>query len=521
MAHEPGSEKGSPDGRPGGRGGDGIPDGLLVGGVALLVSLATFTWSATGLAGVIAHGRWPEGVTFVRTGTAVRSFLTAPRDVASAWPDASPEQLPSPTVLWLVFLTQLVMLFSTALLVSIQVARWRERRRARRAEWAKSALGGAGEAPLSGEEWVSPEPRSRGAQAPEPPPDPAAWAPGASGAAGPQMPLRDDPEGVGPGRRGQPAQPGRPAQTGQSGQTDQAGHAGQPGQAGQPWGGASNAASGPAGAAGFAASTGRSTAEENPPPRRRASAGTGGAGARMSAGAPGRDVVSTIVDAPEGLVVVDPDGRLWSRTTRQRGRLGPVHVYDPGHLTDAPVRLRWAPQRGCEEMPVARRRAAALLAPVRPTEPVFQLDVETAETLLRCYLHAAALTNAPTQAVLRWSHGQEAGSPAKVLRAHRRAAPGASMELESALTSHPGRRDAALDLVGRALGGLEQLHIRQSCASGRVDSLALDNVEGEGGTLYVVGDHKETASLRYALLDAVLSEQPGLSLVNAGVNAGG
>src|SRR5690606_9634424 len=150
-----------------------------------------------------------------------------------------------------------------------------------------------------------------------------------------------------------------------------------------------------------------------------------------------------------------------------------------GHATDAPVRLRWAPQRGCEDMAVARRRAAALLAPVRPTEPVFQLDADTAETLLRCYLHAAALTGEPIQQVLRWAAGHGTGGAAKALRTHRRAAPGASMELEDALAAHPARRDAGHELIARTLGGLDQLHIRQSCSPGRVDVLALDNVAGE------------------------------------------
>ncbi len=224
--------------------------------------------------------------------------------------------------------------------------------------------------------------------------------------------------------------------------------------------------------------------------------------------------MASVQAAPPGLVVLDPDGRLWAKTARQRGKHGPVHVYDPGHVTDAAVRLRWAPQRGCEDMAVARARAGALLAPVRPTEPIFQLDAETAETLLRCYLHAAALAGEPVTQIQRWTHGRSGGEPGKILRTHARAAGGAAMELESTLAGHPGRRDAALGLIGRALGGLDQLHIRQACSPGRVDALALDNVAGEGGTLYVVGDHKETAGLRGALVAAVTADQPTLAVVD-------
>jgi hypothetical protein len=423
VAYEPGpggeqERRGGPERRAGG----GVPDGLLIAGVLLLISLATLTWTATGLAGVIAHGRWPEGVSFVRTGTAVRSFLTEPRDVAGAWPETPTGQLPSATVLWLVFLTQLVMLFSTALVIAMRVERWRVRRRARAAK---------GEAEAEEEFSFSPIPPLPGTEAlPQTP---------AGGLRPPGLPEEELPEVRPEARPEVPAAPGA---------------------------------------------------------------------ARVP-----RDAVDAVVDGPEGLVVIDPDGGLWAKTARQRGKSGPVHVYDPGHVTDAPVRLRWAPQRGCGDMAVARRRAAALLAPVRPTEPIFQLDAETAETLLRCYLHAAALAGEPIQQVLRWAHGHAANAPAKILRTHSRVAPGASMELESALTTHPGRRDAGLELIGKALGGLEQLHIRQSCSAGRVDTLALDNVAGEGGTLYVVGDQKETASLRHALTEAVTTDQPGLTVV--------
>lgn len=410
------------DGGGGGGNGGGVPDVVLVGGLVLLVGVATLTWTATGAAGWIVHGAWPEGVTFTRTGTAVRSLLTAPGDVAGAWPEADPDTLPDAGVLWLVFLTQVAALFSTVLLVAMRVERWRLRRAARGARGARGAGGAA---------WDRPGTR------PEPRPQPRAQAPVPQPAS---VPVPEVPVAA---PAPEPPEPPEPVQ-------------------------------------------------------------------RVKTPV---DPVPAVLRAPEGLVVVDPNGRLWEKTSRPRGRRGPVHVYDPGHVTDAPVRLRWAPQRGCEDMAVARRRAAALLAPVRPSEPVFRLDAETAGTLLRCYLHAAALAGEPVTHVLRWAHGKGESEPAKILRNHARAAGGASMELESALTTHPGRRDAGLTLIARALAGLDQLHIRQCCSPGRVDALALDNLGGEGGTLYVVGEHRETAGLRGALVEAVTAAQPSLTVV--------
>lgn len=417
-----------PSSQPPARRGGGVPDALLVGGLGFVLGLTVLTWTATGVAGWVAHGAWPDGVTFLRTATALRSFLTEPGDVAGAWPQADPETLPGAGLLWLIFLVLVIMLFGGVLWIAIRVARWR----------ARPSRHEQGQGHAQGQGQSHEQPAEPGYAAPAAPAPVARPAPVA-----PPAPVP---------RTVEPPRPQQPAAT-------------------------------------------IATPVPAPVP------------------APAADPMAAVLAAPAGLIVIDPDGRLWTKTATRRGKHGPVHVYDPGHASDAPVRLRWAPQRGAEDMPAARSRAKALLGPVRPTEPIFQLDAETAETLLRCYLHAAALAGEPIQHVQRWAQGKATADPAKILRTHPRAAGGASMELESALTSLPERRDAALVLIGRALAGLDQLHIRQSCTPGRVDTLALDNLANEGGTLYVIGNHTPTAPFRAALVDALTSEQPKLTVI--------
>ncbi|MCE7083362.1 type VI secretion protein [Streptomyces sp. ST2-7A] len=418
--HDPyGQEAHGPPARRGpapaaGRG--GVPDGVLVGVLGLATALTVLVWSATGIAGWIAHGAWPEGVTFIGTATALRSFLTAPSDIPAAWPAADPAGLPGAALLWLVFAALLIVLFSGFLWGAIRYGRWRGRRR----------HGPGRPAGVSG-------PRKGGAVAEPFPPAPVRTEPTAHAA---------DPDRHEPIDR-----PGRP-------------ETGLPG--------------GPVPAPG----------SSSPPPP------------------PPGDAVGTVASAPGPLVVTDPDGTLYDRTARRRSRSGPVHVYDPEHRVDAPVRLRWGPERGCADPVTARRRARALLAPVRPAEPVFALDAETAETLLRCFLHAAALDGTDCRRVQRWARSG-GGEAARILRSHPRAAPGTSMELESALGSHPGRRDAGLTLVVRALEALERVNVRHSCSPGRADTIALENITGEGATLYVIGDDPVTAPLRGALLDSL------------------
>ncbi|MFD6985351.1 type VI secretion protein, partial [Streptomyces sp. NPDC059956] len=88
----------------------GIPDGLLVGLLALLLGLAVLTWTSTGLAALFAKGAWPDKVTFTRTPTAVRSLIAQPQDIPAAWPDTPPEALSNWGLFWGLFISQLLIL---------------------------------------------------------------------------------------------------------------------------------------------------------------------------------------------------------------------------------------------------------------------------------------------------------------------------------------------------------------------------------------------------------------------------
>ncbi|MBK3572084.1 type IV secretory system conjugative DNA transfer family protein, partial [Streptomyces sp. MBT62] len=172
-------------------------------------------------------------------------------------------------------------------------------------------------------------------------------------------------------------------------------------------------------------------------------------------------------------------------------KLGPVLLYDPTHLCDTPARLHWSPTTGCEDKQTAVRRAAALLAPVKPTAKIDQAVADTAETLLRSYLHAAAIDGRTIRHVHRWSQGTQIQDAVRTLRTNPKAAPGAAGELEAALTSHPERRDIAQELTSRALSSLFTVNIREACTPNRTDALSLDSFANEGGTLYLVGESIE------------------------------
>ncbi|MEV6513126.1 type IV secretory system conjugative DNA transfer family protein [Streptomyces sp. NPDC051642] len=196
-------------------------------------------------------------------------------------------------------------------------------------------------------------------------------------------------------------------------------------------------------------------------------------------------------DAEGPALVVTSNKTVWQDTKDARAKLGPVLLYDPTHLCDTPARLHWSPITGCEDKPTAVKRAAALLTPVRPTAKIDQAVADTAETLLRSYLHAAAIDGRTIRHVHRWSQGTQIQDAVRILRTNPKAAPGAAGELEAALTSHPERRDIAQELTSRALSSLFTVNIREACTPNRTDALSLDSFANEGGTLYLVGESIE------------------------------
>ncbi|MFE7166809.1 type IV secretory system conjugative DNA transfer family protein [Streptomyces sp. NPDC057616] len=196
-------------------------------------------------------------------------------------------------------------------------------------------------------------------------------------------------------------------------------------------------------------------------------------------------------DAEGAALVITSNPAVWSDTKDARQKLGPVLLYDPAHLCDTPARLHWSPTAGCEDKQTATARSAALLAAIRPTAKLDQALAATAETLLRCYLHAAAVDGRTTRHVHRWAQGAQVQDAVRILRTNPKAAPGCAGELEAALTAHPERRDMAQELTSRALSSLFTVNIREACTPNRTDALALDSFVHEGGTLYVVGESIE------------------------------
>lgn len=435
----------------------GIPDSLLVGLLAFLLGLTVLVWSATGLAGLFSHGAWPDGVTFTRTPVALRQLVQAPHDLPAAWPDTPRAQLSGYGLFWGLLIGQLLVLLVLFIFALGTWSRWRAVRA--RAKAAGRLPGDAVEGPVEAAAAAAPTAPTAPAWQPEQTPQPV-----------PQRPSAAD--------------------TVEAFDTTYAAHAERqvPQEAAAP--------------------------EAAPPPGRLPSPRTARPPRVVYGGPDTRrpTAVQAIRDAEGPALVITSDPTLWAETKDARAKLGPVHVYDPGHLCDTPARLHWSPTSGCEDAEVALARATALLAPVRPQARIDTAMADTAETLLRCWLHAAALDSRDGKAVKqvhRWAQGTGAHEAVRILRTHPKAMSGSAGLLESALTAHPERREIAQQLTSRALDALSSIHIREACTPNRADSLALESFAAEGGTLYVVGEAIEDPRSRPAampLLTALASD---------------
>ncbi|MFF2330182.1 MULTISPECIES: type VI secretion protein [unclassified Streptomyces] len=435
-----------------GKGGGGVPDGLLVGLLAFLLGLTLLAWMATGLAGLFAHGAWPEGVALTETPLAMRQLVTAPHDLPAAWPHTPADELSGYGLFWGLFIGELMTLMVLTVFVLGVVARWR----AVRARQRHDRNMGEDGPDLSRQQEPRPEaqhpPRTEATRAtpqptahsPEPTKATPEPAPTPESPHTPMLPVEHTPSF-------EPTRPPAPAPT-----PVPFGHPLQPDPA--------------------------LSAPSALPPPRTPHVVYGPAATRRPA------VVQAIQEADGPVLVVTSDPTVWAETKDARAKLGPVLVYDPGHLCDTPARLHWSPTAGCEQPDTAAARSTALLAPVRPQARIDAATADTAETLLKCWLHAAAIDGRPFRQVHRWALGGSAHEPVRLLRTHPKAASGLAGVLESALIAHPERREMAQELTVRAFAALSSVHIRNACTPNRTDSLTLDSFAAEGGTLYVVGD---------------------------------
>nr|WP_255954534.1 type VI secretion protein [Streptomyces sp. ODS25] len=452
-------------------------------------------WTSTGLAGLLAHGSWPTGVSFSHTPLAMHHLIAHPHDVPGAWPQTPRAQLSGYGLLWGLFIGQLMVLFVLVIFAIGTLARWRAHRALqRRTAHAGRRVPGRAATP----EAEALGRTSKTVDAPAQQPTPAPTDPTAPAHASPTADVPAKTPDTSPA----PAQDAAPVPATAAQATVDASPTAPDTSARTLGDGPSLAKEQPAadpsaGLAGFPLPSPRTPFPHAPgAPTPSHDLGTQPSVFIGTPDARRPIAVQAVADATGPALVITSDPSIWVQTKDARAKLGPVLLYDPTHRCDTPARLHWSPSAGCTDRDTAAERARALLAPVRPTAKIDTAVADTAETLLRCFLHAAAVDGRQFRHVHRWAQGTQVQDAVRTLRSHPKAASGTAGELEAALTAHPERRDIAQELTARALSALSSVHIRDACTPNRADTATLDSFLTEGGTLYLVGEAVEDPKSR-------------------------
>jgi len=236
-------------------------------------------------------------------------------------------------------------------------------------------------------------------------------------------------------------------------------------------------------------------------------------------------IIPQTLAAPGAVMVTSTRNDVVRHTARLRAACGPVVVFDPQQMVSrrALPRLRWAPQRGCDDPLVAIGRARSLAAAAK-----FGVGTTTngdywqsmTEAVVRCYLHAAALTGRPARELLAWTSRPTDPTPVRILRGEGDAAPGWAEELAAQAAAHPQQRDNVWSGVRRAFDCLADPRVLDACSPVGDDEFDPARFIAASGTLYLLGDGDSQLSVA-PLITALLEDVLGVARRTAAHGAGG
>jgi len=176
-------------------------------------------------------------------------------------------------------------------------------------------------------------------------------------------------------------------------------------------------------------------------------------------------------------------------TARARAIHGPVYVFDPQGLVPDAEKLRWNPVKGCEvpQKAILRARGFAGFAGVGPAvDGGGAYWEQVAASIIRSYLHAAALEGLGVEQLLDWSRRPAAREPVRILSRHARAARGWDEDLAASAEVEPRHRDSIWATVRRAFDCFADPMVLEAT---RVDHDTFDPATflDRHGTIYLMG----------------------------------
>jgi type IV secretory pathway TraG/TraD family ATPase VirD4 len=216
------------------------------------------------------------------------------------------------------------------------------------------------------------------------------------------------------------------------------------------------------------------------------------------------------IDAPGACIVTSTRLDAFTNTYLPRSKVGKVFVFDPNGMTAWPEVLRWSPIRGCEHPAGATGRARALvLGSGLSLNSEGSFFVIGAITILRCFLHAAALGGKSLLDITRWTAEQDSPEPIEILRAAEaegRGAPGWADVLEGqTVKAKPATRADTFANLSVAFNCFADPTVLASCAPAPDEMFDVKEFLSGRNTLYVLGrEDGGVAPLVTAIVDDLL-----------------
>ena len=201
-------------------------------------------------------------------------------------------------------------------------------------------------------------------------------------------------------------------------------------------------------------------------------------------------IIPQAIDAPGAVLVTATRPDTLRHTMTLRATRGPVLAFDPQNLAGDVPRLRWAPQRGCDDALVAINRARALAAGAQLTAGTTtngDFWQSMTEAVIRCYLHAAALSGRSMRDVLLWASRPTDPTPVRILRSETGAVAGWAEELTAQAGADPRQRDSVWAGVRRAVDSLADPRVLDACSPDAADAFEPVSFLRDGGALYLLG----------------------------------
>lgn len=176
-------------------------------------------------------------------------------------------------------------------------------------------------------------------------------------------------------------------------------------------------------------------------------------------------------------------------TASVRAKAGPLYLFDPQDLLPEAEKLHWNPVKGCEvpQKAILRARGFAGFAGVGPAVDGGGVYWEqVAASIIRSYLHAAALEGLGVEDLLDWSRRPGAHEPIRILSREPGAAGGWDEDLAASAEIEPRHRDSIWATVRRAFDCFADPMV---LGATKVDHDTFDPASflNQNGTIYLMG----------------------------------